>query len=115
MYLEGSPHPDILEILSPYLSEQEYGAPIGTLWSLPRSHRYSVRTAPELFVRLSTAAAHRAEPEICDHLHFYRGDEPLANWFDAFHDPFLLTTAIPRDRVERFCDALRVPFPHAAA
>jgi len=68
-----------------------------------------------LFAALSEAGAYHAEMEICDHLHFYRSEEPLAHWFDAFHDVLLVTKAIPRDRVERFCSVLGGVLSDAAA
>ena len=49
---------------------------------------------------------HLAEPEVCTHLHFYRGQQPLAQWFDAFADPLLVSTAISREQVERFAAAV---------
>ena len=58
-----------------------------------------------LFAQLADAAAHHAEPEICSHLHFYLDVEPLAHWFDAFDDPFLVSKVIPRERLEEFSRA----------
>jgi len=52
---------------------------------------------------LSEAAAQHAEPELCSHLHLYRDAEPLAHWFDAFDDPFLVSKVIARDKVDAFC------------
>lgn len=102
MFLEGSPDRDIVALLSKHAENVEYGAPIGTLWSWPRENRFAVRPSAALFHELSAAAAHHAEPEICSHLHFYRDGEPLAQWFDAFLDPLLVSTSIPRERVEQF-------------
>ena len=62
--------------------------------------------AADLFVRLSDASSHHAEPEICDHLHFYRGQEVLVQWFDAFSDPLLISKSVARERVERFTSAV---------
>ena len=59
----------------------------------------------ELFLRLAEAAAHLAEPEICSHLHFYRNQEALAQWFDAFISPLLVSKVIARERVARFASA----------
>jgi hypothetical protein len=70
--------------------------------------------SPQLLASLSDIASRHAEPEICSHLHFYRLDEPLANWFDAFDDPLIVSKSIPRARVEEFCATLGVTFTDAA-
>jgi hypothetical protein len=107
MFLEGSPDPDIQALLADAADEADYAAPVGTLWSWPqKNQRFSVRASSELFARLSEAAAHHAELEICCHVHFYRGQEALAQWFDAFLDPLLVSKSVPRERVERFASAV---------
>jgi hypothetical protein len=107
MFLEGSPDPDIEVLLAEAAEEAEYAAPVGTYWSWPqKNRRYSVRVSAALFVRLSELAAHHAEPEICDHLHFYRDRNALVQWFDAFSDPLLVSKLVPRERVEQFASAV---------
>jgi hypothetical protein len=107
MFLEGSPDPDIEVLLKDGAADADYAAPVGTTWSWPRKNRrFSVRASSDLFVRLAEAASHHAEPEICDHLHFYRGQEPLLQWFDAFSDPLLVSRSVARERVERFASAV---------
>ena len=103
MFLEGSSAADIIALLAPFSTHEDYGAPVGTLWSWPREERFSVTASPVLLASLSEAAAHHAEPEICSHLHFYRDDEPLLHWFDAFVDPIIVSKAPSRERLERFC------------
>jgi hypothetical protein len=108
MFLEGSPDPDIEVLLADTAADEgDYAAPAGTYWSWPRKNRrFSVRVSAELFVRLSKVAAHHAEPEICDHIHFYRDRNALVQWFDAFSDPLLVSKLVPRERVERFASAV---------
>jgi len=107
MFLEGSPEPDIEVLLVDAADERDYTAPAGTYWSWPRKNRrFSVRVSAELFVRLSKVAAHHAEPEICDHIHFYRDRNALVQWFDAFSDPLLVSKLVPRERVEQFASAV---------
>ena len=103
MFLEGSSAEDIVALLSPFRTITDYSAPVGTLWSWPRDQRFSVTASPVLLASLSEAAAHHAEQEICSHLHFYRDGEPLLHWFDAFDDPIMVSKAVPRERLERFC------------
>lgn len=107
MFLEGSPDPDISALLAEAAADGDYAAPVGTIWSWPqKNQRHAVRASSELFARLSEAASHHAEPEICDHVHLYRGREALMQWFDAFSDPLLVSKAVPRERVERFASAV---------
>jgi hypothetical protein len=107
MFLEGSPDPDIEALLVSAADEAGFAAPVGTIWSWPQKDRqFSVRASSELFLRLSEAASHHAEPEVCTHIHFYRGHEALVQWFDAFSDPLLVSKAVARERVERFASAV---------
>ena len=107
MFLEGSPDPDIETLLMDAADEADYAAPIGTMWSWPqKNRRFSIRASSALFERLAEAASHHAEPEVCDHVHFYRGQEVLAQWFDAFVDPLLVSRSVPQERVERFAVAV---------
>ena len=105
VFLEGSPAQDIVDLLRPYIDPSEYLAPVGTIWSWPgRNQRVSLTASPALLAALADAAGNHAEPEICDHIHFYRETEPLAQWFDAFFDdPLLISSIIPLEMVERFC------------
>jgi hypothetical protein len=107
VFLEGSPAPDILVILASHTEHGAYNAPGGTLWSWPqREQRFTLRASSSLFAQLAEAAAHHAELEICSHLHFYRDVEPLAQWFDAFTDPLLVSKVVPRESVEDFARAV---------
>lgn len=114
MFLEGSPDADIVALLSKHAEDVEYGAPTGTLWSWPRENRFAVRPSAALFHELAAAAEHHAEPEVCSHVHFYRDAEPLAQWFDAFADPLLVSKSIPRERVEHFARAAGGTFADTA-
>ena len=103
LFLEGTSAADIVALLQPHIEHTDYTAPIGTIWSWPKNQRFRLRVSPELLARLSETAAHHAELEICNHLHLYRGPEPLVNWFDAFSDPVLVSKTIARETVEQFC------------
>ena len=104
VYLEGSPAPQIVALISRHADPTPYRAPAGTLWSWPRGNqRFTFNASIELFAQLAEASRRHAEPEICDHLHIYRDAEPLAQWFDAFSDPLLVSKTIPRELVEHFC------------
>jgi hypothetical protein len=103
--LEGTPAPEIAAIVTVHAEEGDYGGPVGTLWSWPRSHRFTLRASSALFEQLAEAAARHAAPEICSHLHVYRDGEPLTHWFDAFFDPLLVSKVVRRERVEDFARA----------
>jgi hypothetical protein len=107
VFLEGSPDADVVALLSVHAASREYFARAGTFWSWPRrNQRFSLCASFTLFSALAEAASRHAEPEICDHLHVYRDDQPLVEWFDAFLDPVLISKAVPRVRVEQFCSAV---------
>ena len=107
MFLEGSPAPDIEVLLVDAADGANYAAPVGTYWSWPqKNRRFSVRASSALFARLSEAASQHAEPEICNHIHFYRDENALVQWFDAFSDPLLVSKLVPFERVERFASAV---------
>lgn len=115
-FLEGAPAPDIIAVIAAHVEQTEYGAPVGTMWSWPeKNRRFTLRASPTLFAGLSSAAGRHAAPEICSHLHLYRRHEPLVHWFDAFDDPMLVSKAVPRERVERFCAAVGGVLSDAAA
>jgi hypothetical protein len=69
----------------------------------------------DLLLRLSEAARRHAEPEICDHVHFYRDSEALLQWFDAFVDPLLVSKSVARQRVDRFASVVGGAVSDAAA
>jgi hypothetical protein len=115
MFLEGSPAPDIKALLTDAADDSDYAAPAGTIWSWPKEQRFSARASPELFARLSEAALHHAEPEICSHVHFYRGHVALVQWFDAFSDALLVSKLIARERVEQFASVVGGVFSDGAA
>ena len=107
MFLEGSPDSEIQSLLADSAADADYAAPVGTMWSWPqKNQRISVRASSELFLRLSETASRHAEPEICCHVHLYRGHEVLVQWFDAFSDPLLVSKSVPRERVDHFASAV---------
>lgn len=105
MFLEGCPDPDIEALLLDAADETDYLAPVGTLWSWPQNRRYAVRASSQLFGRLADAASHHAEPEVCSHVHLYHGEKALAQWFDAFSNPLLVSNTVSREQVEQFAAA----------
>jgi hypothetical protein len=107
MLLEGSPHPEIEALWIDAADRADYAAPVGTIWSWPqKERRFSIPASSDLFIRLADVAAVHSEDEICSHLHFYRGQEALVQWFDAFSVPLLVSKAVAREVVETFASAV---------
>jgi hypothetical protein len=88
----------------------------GTVSPPPRQHHIPVR--PELMAEVQDFADRIAEPEVCDHLHAYRGEDLLIEWFDAWNDPLLLSRAVPGKKVAVLCRRVgvtHVPRPFTPA
>jgi len=105
--VEGSPHPEIEALWIDAADRADYAGPVGTIWSWPqKERRFSIPASSDLFIRLADVAAVHSEDEICSHLHFYRGQEALVQWFDAFSVPLLVSKAVAREVVETFASAV---------
>jgi hypothetical protein len=111
IFLEGnSIADDVHNFLGTFTDIGTYTPEPGTIW--PRSWKLRVRFASEVLGGLSDLAENHAEPEICDHLHVYRYDDRLMEWYDAFTDPLFIAASVPESRVQRFCKLLRVEYRH---
>jgi hypothetical protein len=88
MLLEGSPHPEIEAL---WIDAADRADTQRQLARYGRGHRRSVGFRFQHH-RISSYAWRKwrqshSEDEICSHLHFYRGQEALVQWFDAFSVP----------------------------
>ncbi len=75
-----------------------------------RGRIYGVRFDAAALQLLADLAAGHAEPELCDHMHVYRGTEPLLEWYYAFDDPLYINAAVPEERVRPFSDRLQLRY-----
>jgi hypothetical protein len=47
-----------------------------------------------------------AMPEICDHIHIYKYNEVLLEWFDVFSNPLYISKKISEDSIKSFCEKI---------
>ena len=109
LVLEGGMHP---EPLRAFLRKEELPAgkklPTGTLWPAPSV--YHLRALPAVLNQLSELTDQCAAPEVCDHLHAYRDDEILVQWFDAFTSPLYVSKQVAKEQVQQFAAVLGVTY-----
>jgi hypothetical protein len=109
LVLEGGRQPQDLRA---FVKKHEVppGAKIaaGTVWPRPAVHH--IPATATVLRELADLTEHCAAPEVCDHLHAYKGSGVLLQWYDAFSEPLYLSKLISQDRVERFCAALEIAF-----
>jgi hypothetical protein len=55
---------------------------------------------------LAELSEHHAEPEIAIHIHVYKGNKVLLEWYDATSDPFRIAKEIGEEKVKEFCSKL---------
>ena len=77
---------------------------LGTLW--PRPTVYHVPCDEQTLSGIMELAEKHAEPEICDHIYVYKGQEVLFEWNDAFSQPIYISKKVPEEKVKVFCEAL---------
>ena len=56
--------------------------------------------------QMAEFAVNFAIPEICDHIHIYKNDEVLLEWFDAFSKPLYISQKISEASIKDFCSKL---------
>jgi hypothetical protein len=78
----------------------------GTVW--PRQSVVSLPASPTVLNQLAGLAEESASAELCIHLHVYRADSVLLQWYDAFHAPLYVSTALPVETIDAFCARLKV-------
>ena len=77
--------------------------------TLPRPRQHHVQVRPDRMAELQDFADRIAEPEVCDHLHAYRGEDLLIEWYDAWSDPLLVSRSIPGKRMAVLCRRIEIP------
>jgi hypothetical protein len=114
LYLEGvSMANEVTHFLDARRSPTELKIARGTI--LPRPAVYQLPMTDSNLAGLAELFERHASPEVCDHFHAYAGSTVLLQWHDAFLDePLLLSSAIPQEKVKRFCDALGCSYEWSA-
>jgi hypothetical protein len=106
IYIEGT---SIAPIVAAYFTERPVARPTvvrrGIIWPRPKSYHMPMTTGN--VVGLAELMNHLAGPEVCDHLHAYRGDTAYLIWYDAWSDsPLYLRKDVPEAAVQRFTETL---------
>ena len=45
-------------------------------------------------------------PQICDHIHIYKDNEVLLEWFDVLYNPLYISKKISEDSIKVFCSKI---------
>ena len=99
LYVEGTNiGPEIRAFLEANAAEEARPIARGTL--LPRPTSYHLSLSGPTLGELRELAQGRAEPEICDHLVVYRGDEVILSAYDAGSGHVYVSVDLPAETVE---------------
>jgi hypothetical protein len=114
IFLEARPTESVVVLaLDRHLQEPVFLPERGTYW--PKTAIYQIPFKPAVLELLADFASGHAEPEICEHLHMYRGRECLLQWYDAFFDPVYLAPTVPQERVRHFAETVRARYRRCGA
>ena len=109
LYLEGnSISKDIQLYLEARKPQQITKVETGTIWPHPKCFHMAITY--ESLDGLAQLADKHAEPEIADHLHIYKDNKIILQWYDAFSDPFYISKEILEDKVKNFCSRLNTTY-----
>ncbi len=109
LYIEGgSPHDEIKLYLESRKAMQIAKVAMGTIWPRPKIFHMLINL--ENLEGLAQLAERHAEIEIAVHLHIYKDNKVLLQWYDAFFDPFYISKEIPEDKVNNFCSQLGIKY-----
>ncbi len=110
LYLEdGTPPPDIKAFLNANSVPEVLHLVMGTIW--PRPRVFHLPATLKNLSRLAELAEKCAAFEVAIHLHVYKHDKVLLEWYDAFFDdPMYLSREIPREKVHAFCSELSLQY-----
>ena len=105
LYLEGGDHSDkIARFLASHQQTSEVRIAVGTIWPQPKVCHLPAERAG--FAQLAHFAEQHATPEICVHLHVYRGEQVWTSWYDAFHADLYVSQQVPESAVRSFCETV---------
>ena len=108
LYLEGVYSDAIIDYLRRHPAEHRLKIAGGTIW--PKPQCFHLPITEETALNLGGLSQSCAAPEVCAHLHVYRGDQVLASWYDAFTDPLRVSASIPENRIQEFCHDLKCTY-----
>lgn len=109
LYLEGgTPSKEIKSFLEERSIPEVSHIATGTIW--PRPEVFYLPATPENLSDLADISEHYAEPEVAIHLHVYKDNKVLLQWYDAFADPIFISKEISEDQLKGFCDKLSIKY-----
>jgi hypothetical protein len=109
LYLEnGTPPKELMSFFEDRCLTGKPKIPHGTLW--PRPKYFHLPIIEDNVKDLATLSDQYAEPQVAVHVHIYRGNKMLLQWFDAFADPMFVSTDIREDQIQRFSEALGIKY-----
>lgn len=105
LFIEGdSISKEVMNLYKKHIQEGEYLPRTGTIF--PKSTKIRCKYSAEFMNELALMAESHAEPELCDHLHLYKNNDPVIEWMDAFSDEILISKTIPEEMIHQFSDAI---------
>lgn len=110
LYLEGgAPPKEIKAFLDAHGVPEVSRLAIGTI--RPRPQVFHLPATSENLARFAEISERCHAMQVAIHLHAYRQDKVLLEWYDAFgKDPFYLSNAIPEKNVKLFCSTLSLTY-----
>jgi len=106
LFIEGNSIAKIpMDCYKKNLEEGDYLPTSGTIF--PKSHKLRCKYSTEFMNELSVIAENQAEPELFDHFHLYKGNEPIVIWKDAFSDEMYISNKMPRETVDKFSKVIK--------
>ena len=103
LYLEGSQRamsPKLIAFLRTHAVHESRDIPSGTI--LPQPLRVHIDATEENLDEILRLGDALAEPEVCDHLVVYRGDETLIIAYDVWDTQLHVSSSLPEEAIERF-------------
>ena len=108
LYVEGTTDGSIREFLRGRESAARVKVAYGTIWPRPDVHHILMTT--NNLECLAALVESESLGYLCNHLHVYRDDQMLLQWYDAWFDPIFISTTVPEELVARFAGALKLPY-----
>jgi hypothetical protein len=105
VFIEGTSISEEAENLyTKYRKPGKYLPGKGVIW--PKSKTFTCNASTDFFNELAGLSKNKAEPELFDHFFIYRGQNPILEWWDAFSDPMILSSAVSESDVYNFAGKL---------
>ena len=108
LYLEGgSALPkDLKTFLEQNTIRDKPKIPMGTLW--PKPIYFHIQITNNTIRKLTDLTKNLPTPQVAVHIHVYKDDNLLIQWYDAFFDPIFVSLDLPEDKIKIFCNKLNI-------